>query len=135
MQQNPWKSFSFFWLFSLSFENFFLNFSAQQSFPISWHFFYLNSSFLLFVNQSLRSWRPVLTINLPLKPQFFSIHFKYCKVGSTRPSHLEAHAGFFRLSMKRKFDLYVFTVTFWENFYFHIINTRYHSRLYGKQKV
>ena len=31
----------------------------------------------------------------------------YRKVASTSPSHLEAHAGFFRLSMKGKFDVYL----------------------------
>ena len=28
-------------------------------------------------------------------------------LGSTSPSHLEAHAGFFKLSMKGKFDVYL----------------------------
>ena len=37
----------------------------------------------------------------------------YRKVASTSPSRLEAHANFFRLSMKVKFDVY---------FDFHIIN-------------
>ena len=31
----------------------------------------------------------------------------YCTVTSTNPSRLEAHAGFFRLSMKGKFDVYL----------------------------
>ena len=31
---------------------------------------------------------------------------EYPKVASTSPSHLVAHAGFFRLSMKEKFDVY-----------------------------
>ena len=31
----------------------------------------------------------------------------YCKVASTSPSHLEAHAGYFRLSMKEEFDVYL----------------------------
>ena len=31
----------------------------------------------------------------------------YCKVASTSPSRLEAHAGVLRLSMKRKFDVYL----------------------------
>ena len=31
----------------------------------------------------------------------------YCKVASTSISRLEAHAGFFRLSMKGKFDVYL----------------------------
>ena len=35
-------------------------------------------------------------------------------VMSTSPSHLEAHVGFFKLSMKGKFDV-LFTVMFWEN--------------------
>ena len=39
-------------------------------------------------------------------------------LGSTGPSHLEAHASFFRLSMKGKF------VAFWEKFDIHIINMR-----------
>ena len=39
---------------------------------------------------------------------------------STSPSHLEAHAGFFRLSMNGKFDGF-FTVTFWEKVDFQII--------------
>ena len=39
--------------------------------------------------------------------------YRYRKVGSTSQSLLEAHAGFFRLSIKGKFDVY-----------FHIINTR-----------
>ena len=33
--------------------------------------------------------------------------FTYHKVASTSPSCLEAHAGFFRLSMKGKFDVYL----------------------------
>ena len=32
---------------------------------------------------------------------------KYFRVTSSSPSHLEAHAGFFRLSMKGKFDVYL----------------------------
>ena len=47
--------------------------------------------------------------------------FIYPKVSSTSPSCLEAHVGFIRLSMKEKFWC-LFTVTFWENFDFHIIN-------------
>ena len=43
------------------------------------------------------------------------IHLKYIRVAITSPSCLEAHAGFFRLSMKGKF------VAFWEKFDFHII--------------
>ena len=31
----------------------------------------------------------------------------YHKLVSTSPSHLEAHPGFFRLSMKGKFDVYL----------------------------
>ena len=45
-------------------------------------------------------------------------------------SRLEAYAGFFRLSMKGKFDVYLF-VTFWDKVDFLIINTRYYSQLYG----
>ena len=35
------------------------------------------------------------------------IFLMYRKVASTSPSCLEAHAGFFRLSMKGKFDNYL----------------------------
>jgi hypothetical protein len=34
-------------------------------------------------------------------------HFCYCKVASSKTSHLEANAGFFRLLMKGIFDPYV----------------------------
>ena len=33
--------------------------------------------------------------------------FLYCKVASTSQSRLKAHAGFFRLSMKGKLDVYL----------------------------
>ena len=36
-----------------------------------------------------------------------STYYKYCNITSTSPSHLEAHAGFFRLSMKGKSDVYL----------------------------
>ena len=36
------------------------------------------------------------------------------RVTSTSPSHLEAHVGFLKLSVKGKFDV-LFTVMFWEN--------------------
>ena len=38
----------------------------------------------------------------------------YClpEVASTNPSHLEALDGFFRLSMKEKFDAYISTYLF-----------------------
>ena len=32
---------------------------------------------------------------------------RYCKVRYTSPARLEAHTGFFRLSMKGKFDVYL----------------------------
>ena len=41
---------------------------------------------------------------------------KYRVVASSNTSHLEAHPGIFRLLMKRIFDAYVLTVTFWQNF-------------------
>ena len=43
-------------------------------------------------------------------PELWSI--KYCKVGSSNISCLEAHAGFFRLLMKEIFDPYVKKVDF-----------------------
>ena len=49
--------------------------------------------------------------------KFFTLRFENRKVTSTSPSCLEAHAGFFRLSMKEKF-----TVTFLEKVVFHFIN-------------
>ena len=48
------------------------------------------------------------------------------KVVITSPSGLKAHAaGFFRLSMKEKFDDVVF----------HIINMRFYLRLYGSDRL
>ena len=44
----------------------------------------------------------------------------YRKVASTSPSHLEAHAGFFRLPMKGNWCL--FTVTYWGKVNFHILS-------------
>ena len=49
---------------------------------------------------------------------------KYRKVASTSPSCLEAHAGFFRLFMKGKFDVYILW-PFGKKVDFLIINTRY----------
>ena len=54
--------------------------------------------------------------------KFFFVFFRFenRKGGITSSSCLDAHAGFFRLSMKEKF-----TVTFLEKVVFHIINTHY----------
>ena len=49
------------------------------------------------------------------------IFFFYRKVASSNTSHLEAHAGLFRLLMKGIFDPYV--VTFWQKIDFLISNT------------
>ena len=55
----------------------------------------------------------------------------YCKVdGSTSPSLLEAHAGFF-LIVNEGTIWCLFTVTFWEKVDLHIINTRFYLRLYA----
>ena len=39
--------------------------------------------------------------------KFFKVAIEYCKVASSNTSCLEAHAGFFKLLMKRIFDAYV----------------------------
>ena len=53
---------------------------------------------------------------------YFYTFIMYRKVTSTSPSCLKAHAGFFRLSMKEKFEV-LFTVTFWGKVDFRIIKT------------
>ena len=55
----------------------------------------------------------------------------YSKVASTSTSCLEAHAGFFRVSMKGKFDVY-WLWAFGKKVDFHIINTNWYSKLYSK---
>ena len=55
---------------------------------------------------------------------------KYRKVTSTNPSHLEAHAGFFRLLMKGIFDPYVLW-PFDKKLIFLISNVGLNKRLYG----
>ena len=40
------------------------------------------------------------------------------------PKDLKAYAGFLRLSIKGKFDVYIFIVTFWETVDFHDINSQ-----------
>ena len=37
----------------------------------------------------------------------YLVYVEYCKVTTSNTSHLEAHAGFFRLLMKGFFDPYV----------------------------
>ena len=39
-------------------------------------------------------------------PKNLVIYYKYHKAASTSPSHLEAHTGLFRFSMKGKFVVY-----------------------------
>ena len=50
------------------------------------------------------------------------IQTNYYKVTTTSSSHLEAHAGFFRLPMKGKFDVYLLG-NFGKKVNFHIIKT------------
>ena len=64
--------------------------------------------------------RPKIHVMLDPLYVIFLILITYCKVASTSPSCLEAHAGFFRLSMNGKF----FTVIFLGKVNVHIINTR-----------
>ena len=52
------------------------------------------------------------------------IQITYRDIASTSSFCLKAHAGFLRLSIKGKFDVYIFIVTFWETVDFHDINTQ-----------
>ena len=58
-------------------------------------------------------------------------YHKVTSTDSTSLSHLEAHGGFFRMSMKGRFDVYLLTVTFGEKVDFHITNMIQYSQLYG----
>ena len=50
----------------------------------------------------------------------FHTNHRYRKVESTSPSCLEAHAGFFRLSMRGNLMLSLSIMTFWERVDVHI---------------
>ena len=62
--------------------------------------------FLIGIVENVKG-RQVFLCNSKGIPSKMSTGVRYRKVTSTSPSCLEANAGFFRLSMKRKFDGYL----------------------------
>ena len=53
-----------------------------------------------------RKYRPI-TVSVSVSGRNQNGGFGRSLVASNSPSHLEAHAGILRLSMKRKFDVYL----------------------------